>query len=94
VIRTIEIGVIGDYDANKTSHLAMMAAIEHASRHLSVATKPTWLPTSSFLAGAGRKTAGRYDAFWASSGSPYHSIEGAVDGIRLARESGRPFIGT
>jgi len=35
-----------------------------------------------------------YDALWAAPGSPYHSLEGAIQGIRFAREHDRPFFGT
>ena len=92
--KTISIGIVGDYDATKTSHTATMEAIKHASEHLSTKTRATWLPTPSFLTSAGQKKLGRFDAFWAGPGSPYLSLEGALAGIRLARETGRPFIGT
>jgi len=92
--KTVAIGVIGDYDEKKTSHPATMEAIKHASGHLSVKARVTWLPTSSFLTGGELKKPGRFDAFWASPGSPYRSLEGAIEGIRLARATGRPFFGT
>jgi CTP synthase (UTP-ammonia lyase) len=92
--KLINIGIIGDYDEKKVSHPATMAAIKHASESLSVATSVAWLPTPSFLTGGGRQGLGQCDALWASSGSPYVSMEGAIEGIRLARETGRPFIGT
>jgi len=92
--KTIDIGVIGDYDEKKSSHLATTEAIQHASEHLFIKARVTWLPTSSFLTEAGLKKSGRFDAIWASPGSPYLSLEGAIEAIRLARETGRPFIGT
>ena len=91
--RTIKIGIIGDYDADKISHPLTNAAIEHAARYLSMKATVTWLPTPSFLK-KDRKYIEPYDAIWASPGSPYKSIEGAIKAIRLAREMGRPFIGT
>ena len=92
--QTLNLGIIGDYDPNKSSHTATGAAIEHAAKYLSVKVSVTWLPTPSFLAKAGQKKLELYDAIWASSGSPYRSLEGAIQGIRLAREMKRPFIGT
>jgi CTP synthase (UTP-ammonia lyase) len=92
--QTVNLGIIGDYDPAKSSHTATGAAIEHAAKYLSVKVGVTWLPTPSFLAEAGRQALERYDAIWASSGSPYQSLEGAIIGIRLAREMKRPFIGT
>ena len=92
--RTVNIGIIGDYDDNKISHPATMDAIGHAARRLKINAKVTWLPTPSFLAGECRKVLEPYDAVWASSGSPYFSMEGAIAAIKAAREMRRPFIGT
>ena len=92
--RTVNIGIIGDYDPNKSSHPATNAAIEHAARYLSVKASVTWLPTPSFLTQEGRKKLEHFDAIWASSGSPYQSMEGAINAIKLAREMNRPFVGT
>jgi CTP synthase (UTP-ammonia lyase) len=92
--KSINIGIIGDYDEKKTSHPATMAAIKHASKYLAVETTVAWLPTPWFLTGKSLERLGQLDAMWASSGSPYASMEGAIEGIRLARETGRPFIGT
>ncbi len=92
--RAITIGIIGDYDEKKTSHPATNNAIQHAADYLSIKASVTWLPTSSFLTEDGQPKLGQFDALWASPGSPYRSMEGAIEGIRLAREMGRPFIGT
>jgi CTP synthase (UTP-ammonia lyase) len=92
--KSVNIGIIGDYDAKKISHAATNEAIEHAARHLSINASVTWLPTPSFLTGAGQKTLEKFDAILASPGSPYRDFEGAITAIRIARESKRPFIGT
>jgi CTP synthase (UTP-ammonia lyase) len=94
VERTVNIGIIGDYDVNKMSHAATMDAIEHAVRRLNIKAKAVWLPTPSFLARDCRKILEPYDAVWASSGSPYLSMEGAIAAIKATREMRRPFIGT
>lgn len=92
--QTVNIGIIGDFDKKKTSHLATINAVEHAARYLSIKAKITWLPTPSFLERQSLENLEQYDAIWASSGSPYQSMEGAIIGIQRAREIGRPFIGT
>ena len=90
--RPVNIAVIGDYDENKVSHPATDAAIQHAADSLAIEVSAVWLPTPDFLTAGGADMA-RFNAVWASSGSPYRSMEGTLEGIRLARESGRPFIG-
>jgi CTP synthase (UTP-ammonia lyase) len=92
--RTITVGIIGDYDENKISHPATNEAIKHAGDYLHINIKFTWLPTPSFLTEKSLKSLLNYDALWASSGSPYRSLDGAINAIRVARESGKPFIGT
>jgi CTP synthase (UTP-ammonia lyase) len=92
--KTINIGIIGDYDAKKPSHAATNNAIDHAAGYLAVKTSVTWLPTPSFLSKIGQNKLEEFDALWGSPGSPYRSMEGAIVAIRLARESKRPFIGT
>jgi CTP synthase (UTP-ammonia lyase) len=90
----VNIGIIGDFDANRDSHVSTNAAVEHAAAYLSIKVITSWLPTSSFLVENRHKTLEQYDAIWASSGSPYRSMEGAIKAIHIAREEGRPFIGT
>ncbi len=92
--KRITIGIIGDFDLRKVSHPATMEAIHHAAKHLSVETQIDWLPTSSMLTAEGQKHLKEFDCIWASSGSPYESMEGMISGIRIARELDKPFIGT
>jgi CTP synthase (UTP-ammonia lyase) len=92
--RSVNIGIIGEYNETKESHPATNAAIRHAADRLSATAEITWLPSPSLLSEQGREDLKSYDAVWASSGSPYASRDGALAGIRLAREGGRPFIGT
>jgi CTP synthase (UTP-ammonia lyase) len=92
--RMVSIGIIGDYDKNKTSHPATNQAIQHAADILSIKADVTWLSTPSFLTKAGQEKLVQFDGIWASSGSPYQSLEGAISAIRTARETKKPFIGT
>ena len=93
--QTVSIGIIGDYNPKKfSSHPATNEAIGHAAKNLNIKASAIWVPTPSLLAEEGQKKLGQFDAVWASSGSPYLSLEGALRGIRLAREANRPFFGT
>ena len=92
--RTLNIGILGDFDPNKTSHPATNEAIRHAAKSLSAEANITWLPTPSLLTQKGQKSLQEFDCLWASSGSPYQSTVGMIKGIQKARELDRPFIGT
>lgn len=92
--RTINVGILGDFDPGKASHPATDAAIRHAARYLSIEAGITWLPTPSLLTVEGRKKLAQFDCLWASPGSPYKSREGVIKAIQFAREMDYPFIGT
>ncbi len=91
--QTMRIGIIGDHDENRLSHRVTDAALRHAIEALGVQADAQWLPTEE-LAGSDPETLAGFDAFWCAPGSPYRSLEGALRGIRYARESGSPFLGT
>lgn len=90
----VRIGIIGDFESTRRSHLATNAALDHAAQHLSADLEVCWVPTPSFLDPRGLKTLERYDGLWASPGSPYQSMEGALLAIQFAREQDWPFVGT
>ncbi len=90
----LSIGIIGDFDAAKSSHLATNEALKHAADSLGLTRKPAWLPTPSLVPQEARTDFDKYDAVWASPGSPCESLEGALLGIRQARLYGLPFLGT
>ncbi len=92
--RKINIGIIGDFDINKTSHPATNAAIQHAAKYLSIKTNIIWIPTPSFMSETGRTDMEKFDCLWASSGSPFQSMEGMLRAIQNIRKLDRPFIGT
>jgi CTP synthase (UTP-ammonia lyase) len=92
--KRVRIGIIGDYDTGKPSHTATLAALGHATEALGISADITWHPTLSLPGPAGLAGLEPADAIWGSPGSPYRSFEGALAGIRYARERGKPFIAT
>ena len=92
--KRIKVRIIGDFDPLKASHPATNKAIIHAAKRLSVETDIAWLPTPSMLTQEGRQQLAEADCIWASSGSPFASMEGMIEGIQIARALDRPFLGT
>jgi CTP synthase (UTP-ammonia lyase) len=91
---TIKVGIIGDYNPDLNFHRATNEALMHAASTLSLALDIKWLSTQSLEDKHQQKSLEEFDALWCSPGSPYNSMEGALQGIRFARERGVPFIGT
>ena len=92
--KTIKVGIIGDYSPALRFHTATNEALNHSARALAVALDLKWLSTPSLADESSLETLDQFDALWGSPGSPYQSMDGALRGIRFAREMGRPFIGT
>jgi CTP synthase (UTP-ammonia lyase) len=92
--KPVKVGIIGEYDRQKTSHPAIIQAVGHASDLLAIESGITWISTPSCLTEEGLARLADFDCVWASSGSPYLSTEGMLKGIRRARELGKPFLGT
>jgi len=90
----MRVGIIGDFDPSSTYHRATTDALHHAAAAQGLAIEVQWLPTPSLLTPQGRRGLEACDGLWAAPGSPYRSFEGALAGIRFARERGRPFAGT
>jgi CTP synthase (UTP-ammonia lyase) len=91
--KAVNIGILGDYEPDRASHIATIEAIQHAADKLSLEPDISWISTPSVLSGEGEQKLRQADYIWASPGT-HKSLSGVIQGIRLARESGRPFIGT
>jgi CTP synthase (UTP-ammonia lyase) len=91
----VKVGIIGDYDPKKFfSHVPTNETLNHAASALAVSLDITWLPTLS-LGDQSRVTVlKQFDALWCAPGSPYESMDGALQSIRFAREMEWPFIAT
>jgi CTP synthase (UTP-ammonia lyase) len=87
------VGIIGDFQPTYETHTATNAAFHHSADRLGVDVEVEWLLTTTLAKDTGKKMA-KFDAFLCAPGSPYESYEGALNGIRYAREKDRPFIGT
>ena len=90
----LKIGIIGDFDLNKPSHIATNDGLGHAAKTLKLDLDIRWLPTKELDGKSMEPDLRKFDAFWCSPGSPYNSLDGALEAIRFARENNWPFIGT
>jgi CTP synthase (UTP-ammonia lyase) len=92
-MRTATISLIGDHDPSVTAHRAIPRAIGLAGAALGTALAYEWVGTET-LAGSAAARLAQYDAIWCVPASPYASMEGALQAIRYARETARPYLGT
>ena len=90
----LNIGIIGDFDPDKPSHIATNEGLRHAAEALKLDLDIRWLPTKQLKDRSMEPELRNFNAFWCSPGSPYNSLDGALKAIRFARENNWPFIGT
>ena len=82
------IGIIGDFNAANPTHVATDHGIQHAAEALGTSIESVWLPTDQ------SHDLAQFQGLFCSPGSPYRSLEGALDAVQYARENGTPFLGT
>ena len=87
---TKSIALIGDYNAQVIAHQAIPKALDLAATALGVACEYEWVDTDA----VSQLSLNEFDGFWCVPASPYKDMQGALDAIRYARESGKPFLGT
>jgi CTP synthase (UTP-ammonia lyase) len=91
-MKRIHVGLVGDFSANKHTHVALNDCIEHCRKKLHFELIADWIPTpdvnSSFLADH------PYKGFWFTPGSPYANDAGVYEAVRWSRENNFPAMGT
>jgi len=86
------IALVGDFSDRHVAHRAIPRALELARERAGVEVSWEWVATRR-ISDAPRDLAD-FSAVWLVPASPYESTRGALDAVRWARETGRPFLGT
>ena len=92
-MQQLSIGLIGDYSPSVPAHIAIPEALDLAAGVVGCSVRAEWLPTEQLDSDAAERLE-TFDGLWCVPASPYVSMDGALRGIRFAREKGRPFLGT
>lgn len=90
----IKVAILGDRDGRNANHQATESALQHSAGQLGVRVDASWFATDALLKDAAVEQVEASHGVWCTTGSPYRSFEGALRGIRLAREHGIPLLGT
>jgi CTP synthase (UTP-ammonia lyase) len=85
------VALIGDFNPSVIAHQAIPEALKLSAdkNHL---VEGVWVHTNS-IANAEVQLRD-FDGIWCVPNSPYANMDGALEAIRFARESKRPFLGT
>jgi CTP synthase (UTP-ammonia lyase) len=87
------IALIGDYNAAVKAHQAIPRALALAGESLGHGCACGWLHTGTLREDPSEQL-GQYDGIWCVPATPYVNTRGAIAAIRMARETGKPFLGT
>jgi CTP synthase (UTP-ammonia lyase) len=89
----VSVALVGDRSDAILAHRAIPMALELAGSSPGIRVRWDWRRTASITPETVRAFE-EYGAMWCVPASPYESEAGALEAIRFARESGRPFLGT
>jgi CTP synthase (UTP-ammonia lyase) len=89
----VRIAVVGDFRPDHDHHPPTTASIGHAADHRGRDGEGIWVSTTAVAGRADAELAG-FDGVWIAPGSPYASMQGALDAITFARTTGVPLLGT
>lgn len=92
--QTLKIGIIGEFHAERPSHIATNQALNHAAEALSINLDIAWLQTQPLENDSRIMDLVNFDALWCAPGGLYKSKAGTIRAIQFARKEGWPFIGT
>ena len=82
------VGVVGDFDGANHTHQATNQGLRDAG----IAFE--WVPTTEVRPDHPEQRLADYSGVFIAPSSPYRSMDGALAGIRFARERGVPLVGT
>lgn len=90
---TRRIGIIGDFH-HSIPQSTIADSIEHSNKLLGVDTAFEWIETEKLDSDKYETILQEFDGIWSAPGSPFKSLDGAINGIKYAREKKIPHLGT
>ena len=91
--RTVKVAVVGDRVLGHAPQDTIETALSHSASDLGIDVDVQWHATPTLEHDTGT-TLHDADAVWCAPGGPFASMDGALAGIRFAREHRRPCLGT
>lgn len=90
---TKRIAIIGDFH-NSITQSTIADSIEHSNKRLGLDTAFEWIETETLDSDTYETILQGFDGIWSAPGSPFKSLNGAINAIRFAREKKIPHLGT
>lgn len=87
------IAIIGEFYENFKPHTALNESIEHVKKKHQIDIGIEWIDTLK-AEKEGDSLFVNYAGFWSAPGSPFKSLDGALNAIKYARVNDKPHLGT
>src|SRR5215471_1078379 len=91
--RPIALALVGEYTPSFVPHAKTDAAFDQMRSALGIEIDATWISAAN-LDDEPQSKLSRFHGIWVAPGSPYKSMQGALNAIRHSREHGIPLLGT
>jgi CTP synthase (UTP-ammonia lyase) len=88
-----KIAIIGEFHNNFRPHSDLINSIEHVKTKLNLDIEYEWIDTLR-AEKEGDKLFSKFTGFWSAPGSPFKSLNGAINAIKYARTNDIPHLGT
>ena len=89
----VKIAIVGEFHKDFIPHTSLNQSLDYLSMDSMIAIEYKWIDTSTLEENA-QEVLSEYHGIWSAPGSPFKSLEGAVNAIQYAREKNIPHIGT
>lgn len=89
----IKIAVTGEFHPQSITHTSLNQSLDDLARNMNTEIEYKWIDTTDLLEDP-PSILSSYHGIWSAPGSPFKSLEGALNAIRYARENNIPHLGT
>src|SRR5258708_294829 len=89
----VKIGIMGDRVVESQPQATIESALSHAAHLVGVPVSAEWMPTATMRNNPAGPLS-RFDGLFAAPGGAPEWVDGALEGIRYAREHDAVFVGT
>jgi CTP synthase len=91
--RSVRVAVVGKYNALKDAYLSILESINHAAIAHKAVLELVWIDAERLTVENVESRLRKVDGLMIPYGFGYRGMEGKIEAIRYARETGLPFFG-
>ncbi|MDC7125467.1 MAG: hypothetical protein PQJ46_07860 [Spirochaetales bacterium] len=89
----VNIAIVGEFREDLLPHTSLTQSLDYLSEDSEFSIEYKWIDTS-LLENEPQKALSGFHGIWSAPGSPFKSLDGAVNAIQYARENNIPHLGT